>query len=136
MTNKPSLRAAVPKRTTDRDGQDILLVPLGGSFAPFAKVFPEDYAALLRSGVSPRWSASHDGYVRVGGARGSALVARVIMGADNRYQVVYLDKDRTNLRRDNLALVPYKRRARKPRKPRDIEQHLFIAEKAQAQARP
>lgn len=60
--------------------------------------------------------------------------AREIMGADNRHQVVYLDKDRTNLRRDNLALVPYKRRARKPRKPRDIEQHLFIAEKAQAQA--
>ncbi|WP_092615509.1 hypothetical protein [Roseospirillum parvum] len=35
-----------------------------------------------------------------------------------------------------LALVQYKRRARKPRKPRDIEQHLFVAEKATAHPRP
>lgn len=124
--------STLPKRTTDRDGQTVLLVPVSGPYAPHVKIFPEDYAALLRSGLSPFWNVSSKGHARACLGRESLLIARLLTGADNRHRVVYRDKDRTNLRRDNLALVPYKGLTRKPREPRDIKRHLRVAEQAAA----
>ena len=44
-----------PVRTLDRDGRQIVLVPLANHDQP-AKLFAEDWDRLMREGISPQWT--------------------------------------------------------------------------------
>ena len=96
----------------DRDGEAIALVPLANHTKP-AKILREDLEHLLAAGYSDQWTFNQAGsgysYVRcaMSHRRGNlASVARLILNAPRGRVVTYLDENRLNLRRDNLALKP------------------------------
>ena len=98
-----------PVRALDRDGQQIVLVPLANHDAP-AKLLSEDWDYLGRQGISTQWTYNDNNrnrqYVRCPMRRQGNLetVARLITGAERGDVVSYLDGDRLNLRRDNLRV--------------------------------
>ena len=98
-----------PIYSLDRDGRDIVLVPLSNHPKP-AKLFKEDFIRLEEAGLGLAWTYNPNGtggqfYVRayVSGVRGDLVtVARLIAGAGDGLRVQYRDGDRLNLRADNL----------------------------------
>lgn len=98
-----------PIYSLDRDGRDIVLVPLSNHPKP-AKLFKEDFIRLEEAGLGLAWTFNPNGrgrhsYVRayVAGVRGALVtVARLIVGAGAGLLVQYRDGDRLNLRADNL----------------------------------
>ena len=99
-----------PVFTIDRDGREIVLVPLANHNEP-AKLFTEDWDRLMRAKISPHWTlngANGFPYVRCGVRRAGRLdtVARLILRAGAGQVVGYCSEDRLNLRRDNLRIKP------------------------------
>jgi hypothetical protein len=94
---------------TDRTGRQIVRVPLANSSA-HATLLADDYARLRGLGMSENWVFNSNGgphrYVRCGApCQGNLVsVARILCAARPGVVVRYLDGDRTNLHRDNLAL--------------------------------
>lgn len=97
--------------TTDPDGTEIALVPIGKREGRAAEIHAADLQELDRQGVSRCWyfkTASGRGYVNahdpdhLGGNR---TIARLITGAGRGQSVKYRDGNRLNLRRSNLCLV-------------------------------
>ncbi|TNC93813.1 MAG: hypothetical protein FD119_3732 [Stygiobacter sp.] len=110
MTTKPDRR---PVFTMDRDGRDIVLVPLANHDHP-AKLLKEDFERITSKGVGTFWTFNAVGqgyaYVRcpnpdrpLSPGRSLLTVARVITGAGRGRRVQYRDGDRLNLRSDNLT---------------------------------
>ncbi len=102
--------------TLDEDREAIALVPILGSKVP-AKLFAEDYSALIEAGYGDRWVLNSNGkgqaYVRCSAKKhlgNTETVARLILKLPKGHRVCYLDKNRLNLRRDNLVLVERKRK--------------------------
>jgi HNH endonuclease len=102
-----------PTHARDTDLREIVLVPLANHSKP-AKIFREDFEALLAAGYSSAWtfnaadSAGTRRYVRCGvwARRGNlAIVARLILSSPKGRVVKHRDGDRLNLRRDNLFLA-------------------------------
>lgn len=96
-----------PTIFTDSEGQGCIAVPLANS-ALRATLYIEDYNRLIREGLSPYWSLDFNkkngqGYVRAAAKDGRKVaVARLIADAGPREQVRYRNRDRLNLRRENL----------------------------------
>lgn len=89
--------------------EDVALVGLGPQSERMASINPDDLAFLKRLGCSMSWRLSPTGYVTASErtATGRCIgVARALLDAGPGYVVKHLDNDKTNLRRDNLALVP------------------------------
>lgn len=100
MTRRP------PARTLDKDGREVLLVPLANTSAT-AKVFPEDFQRLMDAGFSPNWCLNC-GAVKVGDWRnGVQRLCRLIAQPQGTVRVSMKDKDPLNLRSDNLQVKPY-----------------------------
>jgi hypothetical protein len=102
-----------PSVSTDRDGRQVLLVPLAGT-NKHARIFPEDFRTLLDQGFGGNWCLNR-GTVKVSDWRHNApRVARLLMGLGpgDPYQARHRDGDALNLRRDNLLAMPFK--CRKP----------------------
>lgn len=110
------------RHTTDTDGKAIVLVPLANHDEP-AKVLAEDFAAIIAAGFTDQWTLNSSGngyaYVRCGAdMRGHlATVARLVTKPRKGFMVRYQDRDRLNLRRDNLRLV----KGARPKKYEDDE---------------
>lgn len=113
---KSSTQRGPVRFTRDEDKTAIALVPILGSKEP-AKLLVDDYAALLDAGYGDRWVMNSNGkgyaYVRCASKRhllgNTETVARLILKLPKGHRVCYLDKNRLNLRRDNLILVERKR---------------------------
>lgn len=102
--------------TTDHDGTEIALVPIHGSPDP-AKLFADDYRAMIKAGVSPHWSLTKPrgtgrmNYRHVhcpSGCKtrsGSSHVARIVARAGVGEKVLHRDKNPLNLRLDNLRIT-------------------------------
>jgi hypothetical protein len=98
-----------PAYIQDTDGASIAIVPTDRPGKP-VKVLAEDWLAYLAAGYSPFIYLMGNGkdldYARVArpGVHGRpAIVVRVLLGVPEGCQVRYLDGDRRNLRRDNIA---------------------------------
>lgn len=94
----------------DRDGEEIVLVPLANNPKP-AKILRRDFEAILAAGFTHLWTLNSSGngysYVRCADNRRKgnlASVARLITKAGRNRIVHYRDENRLNLRRDNLIL--------------------------------
>lgn len=100
-----------PERFVDKDGTEIVKVPLGRS-GKFALTNAADYDRLQREGVTGAWFLNGNGtgrdYVRAMLSRTSGLkarqisVARALMGLSDRKVVKCRNGDLTDLRRGNL----------------------------------
>jgi len=90
------------EHTTDDEGKDIARVPLMNS-ADKATVYEDDFKFLMDLGVSPHWKWS-TGQVSVGNGKGNLSIARLLIDAGKGQKIIYLDQDRTNLRRQNLVV--------------------------------
>jgi hypothetical protein len=98
-----------PLQATDVDGKAILLVPLARTSLQ-AKIFPADYERLIAAGWSGNW-VWNGGHVKVSHWRTNVTrVTRLIAGlsAGDRIQARHIDRDRLNLRSDNIQLKPMK----------------------------
>jgi hypothetical protein len=80
-------------------GREIVSVPLRNSTGR-AILYAEDFTMLLNLGLAPTWVYEHQQVFS-----GKVSVARLIVDAGPRQQVIYCDKDTCNLRRDNLAVT-------------------------------
>jgi hypothetical protein len=86
----------------DRDGRDIVSVPIAGNRR--AVLYEEDFDLLMDLGVPVHWSM-HLGSVKARPARGYDLsIARLIVDAGGNHQIEHLNGDKTDLRRANLIL--------------------------------
>lgn len=103
-------------------------VPLGPAGGKGTAVLsPEDYAMLCELGLSKNWNLSPRGYVVAPCCRApgsSVLVARVLMDCRPGQNIIYLDKNRKNLLRSNLAV---KRNGYALSRPRDFLKRADIA---------
>lgn len=103
-------------------------VPLGpGGNKGTASIASEDYSLLIELGLSESWNLSPRGYViapccRASGS--SVLVARVLMDCGPGQNIIYLDRNRKNLLRSNLAV---KRNGYALSRPRDFLKRADIA---------
>ena len=97
--------------TTDPDGTEIALVPVGRREGRTAEIRADDLSELERQGVSRFWyfkTANGNGYVNahdpdhLGGNR---TIARLLTNAGKGQSVKYRDGNRLNLRRSNFYLV-------------------------------
>jgi len=88
--------------TTDDRGKELAIVPLMNS-TDKATIYDSDFKLLMELGVTPYWKWS-TGQVSVGNGNGNLSIARLLLDAGKGQKVVYLDQDRTNLRRENLVL--------------------------------
>lgn len=99
-----------PTYAKDRDGKDIVLVPLANHSEP-AKLLKDDFERLTSMGLTTSWTFNNDGkghsYVRTH-APGSNLitVARAVADVGRGRCIHYRDGNRLNLRRDNLTSSP------------------------------
>lgn len=105
---------AAPEYTTDQDGQRLAHVELANTDHR-ATLYAEDYQRLIAAGFSSCWSLTDVGrglrYVLCSArtltpgrkGRRSMTVARLVAEAGRGQQVRYLDGNRLNLRRENLA---------------------------------
>ncbi len=109
-----------PTIFTDPDGTLCVRVPLANS-DEFAEAYADDYADLLRKGLTGNWQLNAPnrigrcriaGYVQcsapaeIDGRRYTIVgVARIIAGAGAGKIVRYRDRNRLNLRRDNLRIT-------------------------------
>ncbi|MGE8941066.1 hypothetical protein ACO2I3_04065 [Leptospira interrogans] len=85
---------------------DIALVPLGKS-GRFAVCDKADYLRLADLGIK-RWKLDRSWVVTHSRLdKSNLMVARLITNAPAGYRVVYLNNDKLDLRRENLALKPY-----------------------------
>jgi len=98
-------------RTIDQDGNEIVRVPLANHPLP-AIMDADDYDRLMAADLSNAWTLNEVGhglaYVRAGHSRAIGqlvTIARLIVDAGAGVMVRYRDKDRLNLRRDNLRVV-------------------------------
>ncbi len=108
----------VPRFTKDHDGRAIVLVPIASQDQP-AKLFQEDFEALMKTGITDQWHYNNNGvdcsYVRCAVGRGTdktMTVARLIMRPRAGVIIGYRDGNRLNLRRDNLELGTGRAKAR------------------------
>jgi len=135
-----------PIRTVDRDGAEIVLVPLANHHLP-AKLLADDFDRLVSDGVSLAWTFNDNGsgygYVRTySGAVAGKLtsIARLIVNAGRGKVVKYRDGDRLNLRRDNLWIARGPARGQTPsdavlRKQQQARNRTFQAFLREAEAR-
>lgn len=99
-----------PERFTDENGAELVRVPLAKD-AGFATVDADDYDRLIAQGLPSQWSFNRNaktgpGYVKAAVSRdNSRVIARAIVGAGSKQQVSYRDRDRLNLRRENLRVT-------------------------------
>lgn len=94
-----------PEFFTDSSGADLARVPLATA-GTFAVLHASDMKTLIAAGVSQNWSTNRSGYVVVNIPRlGPVPVARLVIGASDGECVSYKDRDRRNLRHDNLILA-------------------------------
>ncbi len=94
-----------PEYFTDSSGAELARLPLAIE-GTFAVLHASDMKALIAAGVSQNWSTNRGGYVVVNIPRlGPVPVARLVIGASEGECVSYKDRDRRNLRHDNLALA-------------------------------
>lgn len=94
-----------PEFFTDSNGADLARLPLATA-GTFATLHASDMKTLIDAGVSQNWSTNRSGYVVVNVPRlGPVPVARLIMGASANECVSYRDRDRCNLRHDNLTIA-------------------------------
>lgn len=120
MTSPKSRRPSEARVSLFVDEYGILCVrvPLANS-SLVAILWKEDYDRIKRAGVSASWDYNSNGngsnYVRSRRPGiGRVTIARLVMGEDSEGRWVrYLNGDRCDLRRNNLALslVPEERRA-------------------------
>jgi hypothetical protein len=87
---------------TDDKGKEVAIVPLMNS-TDKATIYEDDFRLLMGLGLLPYWKWS-TGQVCVGNGNGNLSIARLLLDAGKGQKVVYLDQDRTNLRRENLVL--------------------------------
>src|SRR5689334_10295659 len=82
-------------------------IPLKGS-GQRAELHKQDFDALMALGVSPNWLSTDTTNNQVKTShRGKYIsIARLIMDAGKSQAVKYLDGDRTNLKRENLTIIP------------------------------
>lgn len=104
MTTK---RNRHPIYSQDRDGRDIVLVPLANHAQP-AKLLKEDFERLTDCGLGTAWTFNDNGkgnaYVRTHApGRNLITVARAIVEIGRGRRVHYRDGNRLNLRSDNLT---------------------------------
>lgn len=108
MTTK---KTRAPIYSQDRDGRNIVLVPLASHPTP-AKLLKEDFERLIDAGLGLAWVFNSNGrggqhYVKASapGVRGNLLtISRLIVGAGAGRRVQYRDGNRLNLRSDNLFI--------------------------------
>lgn len=94
-----------PEFFTDSSGAELARLPLAAS-GTFAVLHASDMKTLIDAGVSQNWSTNRSGYVVVNIPRlGPVPVARLVIGASDGECVSYKDRDRRNLRHDNLTLA-------------------------------
>ncbi len=103
-------RAPIVRFATDTDGAAIAFLSLRSGRE--VKMLAETYEWLLSSGYSLAWTTitDRDGrqYVVVPVTKASGnlvMAARLIAGAGRNQHVKYRDRDRSNLRLDNLETV-------------------------------
>lgn len=98
-------------RFTDEHGRACLRVPLDPRGNHYAVVLQDDYQSVRDAGATGVWYLNRNSmgqaYVRTdvwsGGGRGTTLiVARIISGAGPRSTIFYANKDRLDLRPENL----------------------------------
>jgi hypothetical protein len=102
-----------PRTGKDRDGREIVRVPLGPAFEHHAVLYAEDYKRFCEQYGDNAWYATQAKqdcpdllYVRVSYRGRSVMVARLLLGAGaGRGIVRYVDGNTLNLRRNNLRVV-------------------------------
>lgn len=108
-TNKGVRPPVIP--FTDDEGRDCIRVPLDPYGNAYAVVLERDYREVKNAGATGVWrlNANDKGqhYVRtaVPNGKGDATnvsVARIIVGAGARSTIYYVNKDRLDLRPENL----------------------------------
>jgi HNH endonuclease len=97
-----------PVVARDTDGTEVCLVPLANTSLQ-ATLYRSDYETLIAAGWSPQW-VHNMGVVKVPNWRlGAQRVSRLIMQPPDGFRVRHRDRNKLNLRRENLLLVPFKR---------------------------
>lgn len=97
--------------TKDDKGKSIVSVPLANSDR-YATLNEQDFNELVELGISPAWKQGADGLVQVSvPGRTNLTVARLIADA-SKERVRYLNRDKNDLRRDNLVLDSHGLRAK------------------------
>jgi hypothetical protein len=92
--------------TKDDNGKEIALVPLFNSRKK-AAIYIEDYNELLAMGVPTRWRLVYGVLkVRLPGQRADSFLARLLLDCGPGQIVRFKDRNKTNLRRDNLVIAP------------------------------
>jgi hypothetical protein len=83
----------------DKDGRAVVSVPVAKTDKR-AVLYQEDWNLLQQLGVSPNWIYRLENVY----SGSSVSIGAVLADAQPMQQVNYLDKDKFNLRRDNLIL--------------------------------
>jgi len=98
--------------TTDDRQRKIVRVPISNTNSE-ATLYETDFNELMGLGLTCRWYRNSDGIVYVNTSKRCNLpIARLITDAFQE-SVMYLNGDKTDLRRDNLVLNGSNRRAAK-----------------------
>jgi hypothetical protein len=84
----------------DEDGNPIVSVPLTNTDKS-AILYREDFDRLIKLGLDPRWRLSMGQVLERG--RGRVSIARLVANAKEGEKIQYIDKDPSNLKRDNLV---------------------------------
>ena len=92
----------------DHNSKRCVRVPLANSKL-FAELYVEDFEHLCANGATTNWHLSRGsrgiGYPAISlKSRHTLFIARLIAGAGRGIQVSYRDRNRLNLKRDNLIL--------------------------------
>ena len=91
----------------DKDGRRVVSVPVAKTDKR-AVLYEEDWNLLQQLGVSPNWIYRLENVY----SGSSVSIGAVLADAQPMQQVNYLDKDKFNLRRDNLILSVGNRKVR------------------------
>lgn len=92
----------------NNDDRELILVPLNSKTNEHVEIWNDDFELLMRLGLSRAWHRVRGGYVAAVAhlAKGSLIgVARVLLDAQPGQNVVHLDGNTLNLKRENLKLV-------------------------------
>lgn len=99
--------------TSPLDESDVALVHLRGkNIGRVVTLDADDIELLISLGLSFSWQLLPTGHVQAPCSRSPrnwVLVARVLLDADSNTEVAYKDGNKSNLRRQNLLLLPSRR---------------------------
>ena len=105
MTTHEPLRP--PVEGTDDRGRRVYRVRLA-NLDVWATIYPEDYEALIASGVSPSWSwatPTKQVVARVSGG-GVKRISRLMLGEPEGFLVCHRNRNALDLRRENIFAKP------------------------------